>query len=141
MYVSALEWLVSLGATLAILMFDLVVIARRPHEPSMRKCVIAWSAYVGLAMVFGIWVWYSHGHKYGLQLYAGWLTEYSLSIDNLLIFMVIMATFDVPRAYQVRVLFFGVVISLVFRGIFIALGAAALQRFIWLYFIFGAFIV
>ena len=141
MYVSAFEWLVTLGATLAILMFDLVVIARRPHEPSMRKCVIALSAYVGLAMIFGMWVWYIHGPKYGLQLYAGWLTEYSLSIDNLLIFMVIMATFNVPRPYQVRVLFFGVVISLAFRGIFIALGAAALQRFIWLYYIFGAFIV
>ncbi len=138
---SVLEWLVIVASTIAVVLFDLVLVVRRPQEPTMRQCAIALCGYVGLAMIFGIWVWFGHGHKYGLQFYAGWLTEYSLSIDNLLIFMVIIGNFAVPKAYQLRALFFGVLISLTLRGVFIALGAAALERFIWLYYIFGAFIM
>lgn len=107
----------------------------------MRRCAMALSAYIGLAGLFGLWVWFSHGEQFGLQFFAGWLTEYSLSIDNLFMFIVIMANFRVPKVYQLQVLFFGIVIALVLRGILIALGAAAIQRFSWIFYIFGAFLV
>jgi tellurite resistance protein TerC len=139
--VPVLEWVVVLGATITVLLFDVGVIARRPHEPTVRECAIALSAYVGLAVIFGIWVWLSHGHQFALEFLAGWLTEYSLSVDNLFIFLIIMATFNVPKVYQQQALFVGIVIALVFRGIFIALGALAIQRFSWVFYVFGAFLV
>lgn len=135
------EWIVVLGVAIAILLFDVVVIARRPHQPSMRECAIALSTYVGLAALFGIWVWHFQGHQAGLEFFAGWLTEYSLSIDNLFLFIVIMAGFNVPKAHQQQALLVGIVIALVFRGIFIALGAVAIQQFSWVFYLFGAFLV
>jgi TerC family integral membrane protein len=139
--VSTPEWLVTLGVTIAVLLFDVVVIARRPREPAMRECGIALSAYVGLAVIFGTWVWFVHGHQFALEFLAGWITEYSLSVDNLFIFIIIMATFNVPKVYQQQALFVGIVIALVFRGTFIALGALAIQQFSWVFYIFGAFLV
>jgi tellurite resistance protein TerC len=115
--------------------------ARRSGEPTMRRCAVALSVYVGLAVGFGIWTWYFHGQQFALEFAAGWVTEYSLSVDNLFIFVIIMASFDVPKAYQRQALFVGIVIALVFRGIFIALGAAAVQRFSWVFYVFGAFLV
>lgn len=141
MFVSLLEWVVTLGATIAVLLVDVVVMARRSGEPTMRRCAIALSAYLGLAVLFGIWTWYSHGQQFAVQFFAGWLTEYSLSIDNLFIFVVIMTSFNVPKVYQRQVLFVGIVIALILRGIFIALGAAAIQRFSWVFYLFGAFLV
>jgi tellurite resistance protein TerC len=139
--VSALEWLVTLCLTSAILGFDVVVIARRPHEPTVSRCALALSGYVGLAAFFGGWIWWCHGQQFGLQFFAGWLTEYSLSIDNLFMFIVIMANFNVPKLYQLRALFFGVVIALILRGALIALGTAAIQRFSWVFYVFGAFLL
>jgi tellurite resistance protein TerC len=139
--VSALEWIVILGAATAVLLFDVFVMARRHREPTMPDCAMALSAYVGLAVLFGIWVWFFHGHKFGLQYFAGWLTEYGLSVDNLFIFIVIMAGFNVPKLTQKQVLFVGIVIALLLRGIFIALGAAATRHFSWIFFVFGAFLV
>jgi tellurite resistance protein TerC len=130
-----------LGATTAVLLLDLGVMARRSGEPTMRRCAVALSVYVGLAVGFGIWTWYFHGQQFALEFAAGWVTEYSLSVDNLFIFVIIMASFDVPKAYQRQALFVGIVIALVFRGIFIALGAAAVQRFSWVFYVFGAFLV
>lgn len=141
MNVSALEWIVTLCLTSAVLLFDVVVIARRPHEPTMGRCALALSCYIGLAVVFGGWIWLFHGQQFGLQFFAGWLTEYSLSIDNLFMFIVIMANFNVPKLYQLRALFFGVVIALVLRGALIALGTAAIQRFSWVFYVFGAFLL
>ncbi|BBZ11708.1 TerC family protein [Mycobacterium branderi] len=141
MHVSVLEWSVALGVTMAVLLFDVVVIARRPHEPTMRECAIALSAYVGFAVLFGIWVWCFHGSRFGLEFFAGWLTEYSLSVDNLFVFIVIMASFNVPKRYQQQALFVGIVIALVFRAVFIALGAIAIQQFGWVFYVFGAFLV
>ena len=141
MSVSALEWIVTLCLTSAILGFDVVVIARRPHEPTMSRCALALSGYVALAAVFGGWIWLCHGQQFGLQFFAGWLTEYSLSIDNLFMFIVIMANFNVPKLYQLRALIFGVVIALVLRGALIALGTAAIQRFSWVFYVFGAFLL
>ena len=141
MNVSALEWGITLGITLAVLLIDILVFARRPHEPSPRECVIALSFYVGLAIIFGLWVWRFHGDQFGLEFYAGWLTEYSLSIDNLFIFIIIMASFKVPKVHQQQALLVGIVFALVLRGIFIALGAVAIQQFSWIFYLFGAFLV
>lgn len=141
MNVSALEWAITLGVTIAVLLFDVVVIGRRPHEPTMRECAIALSIYVGLAVAFGIFVWTVHGREFGLEFYAGWLTEYSLSVDNLFIFIIIMASFKVPKVYQQQALLVGIILALVFRGIFIALGAVAIERFTWIFYLFGAFLV
>ncbi len=141
MHVSQLEWLITVGVTIAVLLFDVVVIARRPHEPTMRECAIALSIYVGLAGAFGVWVWNFHGSQFGLEFFAGWLTEYSLSVDNLFIFIIIMASFNVPRKYQQEALMVGIVLALIFRGIFIALGAVAINQFSWVFYVFGAFLV
>jgi tellurite resistance protein TerC len=141
LHVSMLEWFVTLGATTAVLLFDVVVIARRPREPAARESATALAIYVGLAVLFGIWVWFFHGHQFGLEFFAGWLTEYSLSIDNLFLFIVIMASFNVPKLYQQQALFVGIVIALILRGVFIALGAVAIQKFSWVFYLFGAFLV
>ena len=141
MQVTGIEWAITLGVTVAILLFDVIVIARRPHEPTMRECSIYLSVYVGLAIAFGIWVWSFHGGQYGLEFFAGWLTEYSLSVDNLFIFLIIMASFNVPKKYQQEALLVGIILALIFRGIFIALGAVAINEFSWVFYIFGLFLV
>lgn len=141
MFVSVLEWIVTLSATTVVLLFDVAVMARRSAEPTMRRCAIALSGYIALAVCFGIWTWHTHGQQFALEFFAGWLTEYSLSIDNLFIFVIIMTSFNVPKVYQRQALFVGILIALIFRGIFIAIGAAAIQRFSWVFYVFGAFLV
>ncbi|OUZ08342.1 tellurium resistance protein TerC [Aeromicrobium sp. PE09-221] len=141
MNVSALEWGITLGVTIAILLIDILVIARRPHEPSTRETSLALSFYIGLAVLFGLFVWWRHGQDRGIEFFAGWLTEYSLSIDNLFIFIIIMASFGVPRKYQQEALLVGIILALVFRGIFIAVGAAAIENLSWVFYVFGAFLV
>ena len=141
MNVTQTEWIVTLAVTLAVLLFDIIVIGRRPHEPSMRECAVYLSVYVGLAIAFGIWVWNFHSRQFGLEFFAGWLTEYSLSIDNLFIFIIIMASFKVPKKFQQQALLVGIILALIFRGIFIALGAVAIENFSWIFYIFGAFLV
>lgn len=141
MDVSNLEWGITIGVTVAILLFDVIVIARHPHEPSTRECAAYLSVYVGLAIAFGIWTSLFHGGNYGLEFFAGWLTEYSLSIDNLFIFIIIMASFNVPRKLQQEALLIGIVLALIFRAIFIALGAVAIEQFSWIFYIFGAFLI
>jgi tellurite resistance protein TerC len=141
MHVTQLEWIITLAVTIAVLLFDVVVIGRRAHEPSKRELVIALSIYIGLAVAFGIWVWNFHGSQYGVEFFAGWLTEYSLSVDNLFIFLIIMASFNVPKKYQQQALLVGIIIALIFRGIFIALGAVAINEFSWVFYIFGAFLL
>jgi TerC family integral membrane protein len=139
--VSLLEWVVTLGVTVAVLLLDVTVMARRAGEPTMRNCAIALAAYIGLAVGFGLWTWYFNGQRFAVEFFAGWLTEYSLSIDNLFVFVIIMTSFNVPKIYERQALFVGIVIALIFRGIFIALGAAAIQRFSWVFYLFGAFLV
>jgi tellurite resistance protein TerC len=134
-------WWTTVVVTGAILLFDVVVIGRRPHEPSTKEVSIALSAYVGLAVVFGIGIWVLAGAEYGTEFLAGWLTEYSLSVDNLFIFLIIMSKFSVPRQFQQSALLVGIVLALVFRGIFIGVGAAAINNFSWVFYLFGAFLV
>jgi tellurite resistance protein TerC len=139
--ISTLEWTVTIGVTVAVLLFDVVVIARDPHEPSLRECAVALTVYIGAAVAFGAWIWLSHGHEMGVQFYAGWLTEYSLSIDNLFVFIILMAALRVPREYQQEALMVGIILALVFRGIFIALGYQLIENFSWVFYAFGAFLV
>jgi tellurite resistance protein TerC len=139
--VSTLEWSITVGVTIAIILFDVFVVARKPHEPSMKECATYLAIYVGLAVAFGIWTFSYHGSQYGVEFFAGWLTEYSLSIDNLFIFIIIMASFKVPRKYQQEALLVGIIIALVFRAIFIAVGAVAINNFSWVFYLFGAFLI
>jgi tellurite resistance protein TerC len=141
MNVSQLEWIVTVAVTALVLIFDVVVVGRRPHEPTIAECARYLAVYVGLAIAFGIWVWSFHGEQFGLEFFAGWLTEYSLSVDNLFIFLIIMASFGVPRKYQQQALLIGIILALIFRGIFIALGAVAISEFSWIFYLFGAFLV
>jgi tellurite resistance protein TerC len=134
-------WWTTIVVTTSVILFDIVVIGRRPHEPTMREVSGALAFYVGLAVLFGIGVWVLSGHDYGVQFFAGWLTEYSLSVDNLFIFIIIMAKFGVPRKYQQEALMVGIVLALVMRAIFIFLGAAAINEFSWIFYLFGLFLV
>ena len=141
MHVTLEVWLVTIAIMAAVLIVDLVVIGRRPHEPSMREAGTAIGIFSGLAVLFGLGVWWFAGARFAGEFFAGWLTEYSLSIDNLFIFVIIMANLRVPRQLQQFALMVGIVLALVFRGIFIALGAAAIERFSWVFFLFGAFLI
>ena len=134
-------WLITIALMALVIIVDLVVLGRRPHEPSMQEAGIAIGVFSGLAVLFGLGVWYTSGPRYAGEFFAGWLTEYSLSVDNLFIFVLIMANLRVPRKLQQFALMFGIILALVFRGIFIALGAAAIERFSWVFFIFGAFLI
>jgi tellurite resistance protein TerC len=141
LHVTPLVWWLTIGITTAILIFDVFVVGRRPHEPTRREVTVALAFFIGLAVAFGIGVWVVAGHQYGTEFFAGWLTEYSLSVDNLFIFLIIMAKFGVPRQYQQTALLIGIVMALVMRGIFIAVGAAAIDNFSWVFYIFGLFLV
>ncbi|WP_350276819.1 TerC family protein [Kribbella sp. HUAS MG21] len=141
MHVADYVWYITVGLLLALLAFDVFVIGRRPHEPSTRESATAIAFYVGLAVIFGLGVWWFSGGQYAGEFFAGWLTEYSLSVDNLFIFLIIMSRFGVPRQYQQTALLIGIILALVFRGIFIAVGAAAINQFSWVFYLFGAFLV
>jgi tellurite resistance protein TerC len=134
-------WWTTIIVTVSFLLFDVVISGRKPHEPSMREVSLALAFYISLAVAFGIGVWVLAGHDYGVQFFAGWLTEYSLSVDNLFIFIIIMAKFGVPRKYQQEALLIGIVLALVMRGVFIFVGAAAINQFSWIFYLFGFFLV
>ncbi len=124
-----------------LLLADLALVVRRPHEPSMKEATLWVTFYVSLALIFGLIVLAVTNGQYATEFYAGWLTEYSLSVDNLFVFVIIMARFRVPRYLQQEVLMVGIIIALVLRGIFILAGAALISRFTWVFYIFGAFLV
>ena len=134
-------WILTLGLTMLVLMVDVLIIGRRPHVPSMREAGRYLALYIALAVLFGLGVWYFSGADFATQYFAGWLTEYSLSVDNLFVFLIIMAKFGVPEKLQQSALMVGIVIALILRGIFIAVGAAAINSFSWIFYIFGAFLI
>lgn len=131
----------SLVVLTLILVADLLLILKRPHIPSTRESTLWVVFYVMLALIFAALMWYFAGVEYAGQFIAGWLTEYSLSIDNLFVFVLIMSQFSVPRRYQQEVLMVGIIIALVLRGLFILAGAAIIEQFSWVFYIFGAFLV
>ena len=133
-------WAVTIGAVLALLVLDFLV-TRKPHEVSMREA-IGWSVfYVALPLLFGAYVWADFGSERGVEYLTGYLVEKSLSVDNLFVFILLLSAFAVPRALQQRVLLYGIIGALVLRGIFIALGAAALTAFDWMFLVFGLVLV
>src|ERR1035437_837154 len=134
-------WILTVGLTGAVLLVDVVIIGRRPHVPSMAEAGRYLAMYVVFAVLFGAGVWYFSGADFAAQYYAGWLTEYSLSVDNLFVFLIIMAKFGVPEKLQQTALMVGIVIALILRGIFIAIGAAAINQFSWIFYVFGAFLI
>jgi tellurite resistance protein TerC len=134
-------WLLTIGVLCAIIMVDFYVVARNPRKPSMRECLGWVSGYVGLAVLFGLGVLMFAGPRYGGEFFAGWITEYSLSVDNLFVFVLIMSSFAVPKEHQQKVLSIGIILALALRGVFIAVGAEAVARFDWLFYIFGAFLI
>jgi tellurite resistance protein TerC len=134
-------WAATIAAIAGMLIFDFVGHVRTPHAPTLRESSI-WSAvYVGIAVVFGLLIFWFYGADYGGQYFAGYITEKSLSIDNLFVFVLIMASFGVPRELQQKVLLFGITFALVLRSIFIAVGAAAIENFSWVFYLFGAILI
>jgi tellurite resistance protein TerC len=131
----------SFAVLLLILAFDLVLAYRRPHIPSNRESAIWIGAYVLLALIFAALLWLIGDHVQAGEFVTGWLTEYSLSIDNLFVFILIMSRFSVPRRYQQEILMVGIVLALVFRGIFILLGSQLIEHFSWIFYLFGAFLI
>jgi tellurite resistance protein TerC len=126
---------------LLILVADLVLAYRRPHIPSTRESALWVGLYVGLALVFAVLMAWQGSVEHAGQFIAGWATEYSLSIDNLFVFVIIMARFSVPRKYQQEVLMVGIIIALVLRGLFILAGSAIIENFSAVFYLFGAFLV
>ncbi len=129
-------WLVSIAVLVALLVVDFLV-TRRPHEVSLREAV-GWSVfYLALPLVFGLWLWWEFGGTPSLDFITGFVVEKSLSVDNLFVFMLLLAAFSVPPAVQQRVLLYGIVGALVLRGVFIAAGAAMLSAGTWAFLVFG----
>ena len=141
MEVHLYAWIITVVVMVMILVIDVLILGRRPHEPSMKEAGLFIGIYVALAVMFGLGVWAVAGPRYAGEFFAGWITEYSLSIDNLFIFIVIMTKLVVPRSLQQFALLVGIILALIFRGIFIALGAAVINAFSWVFFLFGAFLL
>jgi len=141
MDVSGWVWAATAVFVVGLLVFDFFAHVRTPHAPSFSESA-RWSIfYVVLALVFGVVVGTAWGWDFGTEYFAGYVTEKSLSVDNLFVFLIIMTKFAVPREYQQKVLLVGVAIALVLRTVFILLGAAAIEQFSWVFYIFGAFLV
>ena len=133
-------WAITLAAVVVLIAVDFLL-TRRPHEVSLREAGL-WSAfYVALPLGFAGWVWWRFGGERGTEFLAGYLVEKSLSVDNLFVFMLLLAAFAVPAALQQRVLLYGIVGALVLRGVFIAVGAAALEAFTATFLVFGLILV
>jgi tellurite resistance protein TerC len=141
MHVTTFTWVATVGVATVLLLLDVFVIGRRPHEPSIRESATVLAFYVAAGLLFGVGVWVLASGRYAGEFYAGWLTEYSLSIDNLFVFLIIMGRFAVPRPLQQTALLVGIILALVLRGAFIAVGAAAISAFSWVFYLFGAFLV
>jgi tellurite resistance protein TerC len=141
MDVSLFVWALTVGVILALVAVDLFTVSAHPHLVKFKEAT-AWSIfYIGIALLFGVWVWSQFGSTYGTQYFGAYLVEKSLSVDNLFIFVIILAQFAVPPIYHQRVLLFGVILALVLRSIFIAVGAAALAAFAFTFVIFGAILI
>lgn len=126
---------------LLILTADVVLAYKRPHVPSTRESSLWIAFYVGLALIFAVLMLVLGDIEQAGQFVAGWLTEYSLSIDNLFVFLIIMARFQVPRKYQQEILMVGIILALLFRGIFILIGAQLIASFSWIFYVFGLFLI
>ncbi|MEI2786138.1 MAG: TerC family protein [Candidatus Nanopelagicales bacterium] len=141
-------WALTVGIVVVLITFEFIQATRNPHEVQIKEAAVQSVIYVGIAIAYGVFfAWWSSGQptpegsSYGLEYFAGWLIEKSLSVDNLFVFVIIMTTFAVPKIYQQKVLMAGIAGALVLRTIFIFIGAAALESFAFTYVIFGAFLI
>ncbi|WP_067796459.1 TerC family protein [Actinomadura formosensis] len=142
MSVTPWVWALTIAGILAVIAADLFLIHRNDTREFTTRRAAFWSVvYIGLAVLFGLGVWIFAGGRYAGEYFGGFVTEKSLSVDNLFVFMVILARFAVPKQAQHTVLMAGIVIALLLRGLFIAVGAAAISTFTWVFFIFGAFLI
>jgi tellurite resistance protein TerC len=134
-------WIITIAVTIAFFVYEFYAHVRRPHEPSIGESA-RWSAlYIGLALLFGVGIGVVSGWTYGGEYFAGYLTEKALSVDNLFVFLIVMTGFAVPKIYQQKVLMIGIVIALILRGAFIAVGAALIENFSWIFYLFGALLL
>ncbi|MGH8145324.1 MAG: TerC/Alx family metal homeostasis membrane protein [Rhodanobacteraceae bacterium] len=134
-------WLATVAGIIALLALSFFTHIRKAHEPSMKEAG-AWTAFfVTLSILFGVGLTLAWGWDHGVEFFAGYVTEYSLSIDNLFVFVIIMSSFAVPRAFQQKVLLVGIIVALILRTIFILIGAAAIAHFSWVFYIFGLFLI
>lgn len=134
-------WVIFLAIVVGLLAFDLGVLNRKDHEISAKESLTLYAGYVVVAALFGVWVWFSRGAESGLEFFTGYLIEQSLAMDNMFVIATIFGFLAVPRIYQHRVLFWGIIGVIVFRAIFIGLGAALVYSFSWILVFFGAFLV
>ncbi|NLU74697.1 TerC family protein [Streptomyces sp. HNM0575] len=141
MDVSLTLWGLTIVGLCALIAVDFFIGGRKPHEVSLKEAGVWTGVWIVLAALFGVGLWLFGTAEASGEFFAGYLTEKSLSVDNLFVFVLIMAKFAVPAAYQQRVLMVGVLIALVLRAVFIAAGAAMISAFSWVFFIFGAFLV
>ncbi len=141
MGVSTQVWVITCVGILGLFVFDFFAHVRVPHDPTFRESAIWSTVYITLAVIFGFFVWWQWGGQYGGEYFAGYVTEKALSVDNLFVFTVIMTSFAVPRAYQQKLLLIGIVMALVMRAGFIAVGAAAINAYSWVFYIFGIFLI
>ena len=141
MQVTPLIWLITIAVTILFFVYEFFAHVRKPHEPSIAESA-RWSAfYIGLALLFGVGIGAVSGWTFGGEYFAGYLTEKALSIDNLFVFLIVMAGFAVPKKYQQKVLMIGIIIALILRGGFIAIGATLIENFSWVFYIFGALLL
>ena len=139
--ITGLTWAVTIGVIVGLLALDLTLAAVRPHRVGFREAT-AWSVfYIAVALIFGAWMWWAHGSEFGTEYLAGYIVEKSLSVDNLFVFVIIMTTFAVPEEHQHKVLTFGIVLALIMRAIFIALGATLLSLFSVMFLLFGLLLI
>jgi tellurite resistance protein TerC len=134
-------WFATIAGILVLLAIDLFIVDHNPHAIKVAEAARWVVFYVAVAILFGLGILFFSGGRYAGEFYAGYITEYSLSVDNLFVFVIIMTTFAVPAIHQHKVLLFGILAALVLRGLFIAAGAAVIERFEWVFFIFGAFLI
>lgn len=141
MGVTPLVWIITIAVTVAFFIYEFFVHVRTPHEPSIAESA-RWSAfYIGLALLFGVGIGLVSGWDFGGEYFAGYLTEKALSVDNLFVFLLVMTGFAVPKKYQQKVLMIGIAIALIMRGAFIAVGAALIENFSWIFYLFGALLL
>ena len=141
MDVSLLTWSIVVGAIVLLVVIDLLTVSRKAHDVLFKEAAAMSIFYIAVAIGFGIWVWQTAGSQFGTEYFAAYLVEKSLSVDNLFVFIIILAQFKVPSIFHQRVLMFGVILALVLRAIFIAVGAAALAAFSFTFVIFGAILI
>ena len=141
MDVHALGWIALAAIILTMITVDVVGHVRTPHEPTMKEAAWWSIAYIAMAVVFGGIVWAVWGGQFGQEYFAGYITEKALSVDNLFVFVIMISAFKVPRKYQQEVLLAGIVIALVLRLVFILVGAALIENFSWVFYLFGAWLL